>query len=156
MDAFIGAGLDGLDRTSVLIEVEVVAGKRGCHVLEHMAVAVAVSHVCTDILDNFVAAVASDMVIDPSHQNFLVAQPVHDVFRLVLPAEHDDFGVLFEGNFIGDVYLRVGGCTLMICQMSPRMMCSLFSMMSEGVMLMTVHPMDLADSIERFRFSILW
>lgn len=44
----------------------------------------------------------------------------------------------------------------MICQMSPRMMCYLFSMMSVGVMLMTVHPIDLADSIERFRFSILW
>lgn len=86
MDAFIFAGLDGLDRTGVLIEVEVVGGERGCDVLEHMAVAVAVGHVCTDILDEFVAAVASDVVIDPSHQNFLVAQLVHDVIGFVLPA----------------------------------------------------------------------
>ena len=44
----------------------------------------------------------------------------------------------------------------MICQMSPRMMCSRFSMISDGVMLTTVHPMARADSIARFRFSILW
>ena len=40
----------------------------------------------------------------------------------------------------------------MICQMSPRMMCSRFSMMSVGVMLTTVHPIARADSMAKFRF----
>ena len=62
----------------------------------------------------------------------------------------------FERDVAGDVDLRVEWVTLMICQMSPRMMCSRFSMINDGVMLTTVHPMARADSIARFRFSILW
>lgn len=44
----------------------------------------------------------------------------------------------------------------MICQMSPSTMCSLFSMMNSGCTLTTMQPIDLADSIAKFRFSILW
>lgn len=46
--------------------------------------------------------------------------------------------------------------TLIICQISPKTMCSRFYMMNCGFKLITTHPIERADSIARFRFSILW
>ena len=63
---------------------------------------------------------------------------------------------MFECDFAGDVDLYVLLVTLMICQMMPRMMCYLFSMMNCGWMLTTMQPMALADSMARFRFSMRW
>lgn len=38
--------------------------------------------------------------------------------------------------------------------MRPKAMCYLFSIMSAGVILTTVHPIARADSIAKFKFSI--
>lgn len=103
-----------------------------------------------------VSSIAFDVVVDPSNQDFLISELAHDVFWLILMSKQDDFGIVLERYLVGYVDLRLGKGTLMICQMSPRIMCSRFSMIRVGVMFMTVHPIDLADSIDRFRFSILW
>lgn len=94
------------------------------------------------------------MIVDPSQQNLLIAQSLHDIGGFVFPPEDADFGEMLEGDFAADVDLGVGGGTLMICQMRPRTMCSLFSMMRSGWILTTVQPMALADSMARLRFSI--
>jgi len=39
--------------------------------------------------------------------------------------------------------------------MSPSTICSLFSIINYGLALITVHPIDLADEIAKFKFYIL-
>ena len=81
---------------------------------------------------------------------------MHDIIWFVWFFEQDDLRVLFERNFLRKADLSGWWSTLIICQIKPRMMCSRFYKMNWGWMLTTVHPIALADSIAKFRFSILW
>lgn len=156
MEPFFFACLYDLDGAVVLVKVEEISGERGCDTLKDVSIAVPIGHVAAHVLDNSVAPVLLDVVVDPADEDVLVAELIHDVVRLIWSFEEDDLGDPFERNFAGDVDLSGGEGTLIICQMRPRMMCYRFSMMRVGVMLMTVQPIDFADSIDRFRFYILW
>lgn len=45
---------------------------------------------------------------------------------------------------------------LMICQINPRMRCSVPSEMSDGPMLTTEHPIPLAEEMTMLLFSVIW
>lgn len=96
------------------------------------------------------------MVIEPADEYLLIAQFFECVILLVLLLQHHDFRVLLQVDVIGEVNLTYIQGTLMSCQMRPNTMCSRFSMMNSDLRLMTVHPMDLAEEIAKFKFSILW
>ncbi len=44
----------------------------------------------------------------------------------------------------------------MICQINPNTICSLFYKTNWGFRLITTQPIERADSIAKFKFSILW
>ena len=148
------AGLDDFLCSFLRAEVVVIFGEGGGHILQDIAVCVSVAHIFAEVLDFPLSSIFLDVVVDPPQQNLLVAQSLHDVGRFVFLPEDADFREMFEGDFAADVDLGGGGGTLMICQMRPRTMCSLFSMMRSGWILTTVQPMALADSMARLRFSI--
>ena len=70
------------------------------------------------------------MVVEPSNQNLFIAETLHDIVGFVCFFEENDLWILFKRDFLGNADLSGMSLTLMICQIKPRMMCYLFSMMN--------------------------
>ena len=52
-----------------------------------------------------------------------------------------------------EILKKININTLRICHKIPRIMCSLFSIINGGVMLMITHPMAFAEEMAKVRFS---
>ena len=132
-------------------QVIVIFGQGGGNRLQHMVIGVAIDHTAAQILHLSVASVLPEVAIDPSFRNLLCLISAYRLLLNLLSSEAN-LGDMSKGNLIGEVDLPKVVFTLMSCQMTPRMICYLFSMMRSGWMLTTVHPMALADSMARLRF----
>ena len=73
--------------------------------MQNITVGIAVGHIRPQIFDLSVSSIFLDVVVDPSEENILVAQSLHDIGGFVFLPQNGDFWEMFESDFAGDVDL---------------------------------------------------
>lgn len=122
--------------------------------VEEVYVGFTILQVFAEVVDFLFVGGIGQVVVEPTNEELISweFQQVGEFFLFLLQSDQE--GTVLQVDECCHLNLDyMGGDenTLITCQTNPRMMCSLLSVMALGLTLTTITPIDLADSMAKFK-----